>query len=1114
MKITSIFVQSVPRRLALALAVASAASASIAATAQDARAPQYVPVPEVTRDYIRRAAEGDHLALEGGHMALDGHVMPYMYFQPHEILFLERLGRLRHKTVWELDAIARVDEWRDAFITQGLPADAVKASPGELVGGRHSQIGYEFTLPELAPSATGWERFFTLKPMDMSVPGWPETTIYINGEPKAALQRKHFYWSLDKLVTTSGPQRITMKSFGVFESPRGYRQVAVVERDPLADDLYWKMRVLVEAGSILSDQSEAGSRIRPLIDKVVAQVNLETPHTPVYRQQLKAAIALLDKGFAELASLPKNEERLRVLLHGHLDSAWRWTLDHTDDKLLRLALNNLYLMDRFPEYRYVFTTPFHYERIQALYPEVFERIKAKIKAGQWIANGATYVETDLNLPGGESVVRQFLYGLDYYKNTLGVEKNTLFLPDTFGYPPFFPQVVNSFGLDSLIAMRTNTPEIDSSIYRWRGLDGSELLVNSLTTPAWEYPYEEAIHKRPVEDGERITTYNAPDAGPRRLAGTWEQFKNKEDTKQQLLLVGWGDGGAGGTEDHVELIRRVTGLPGFPQVEWTTLYGYVQEQNQARDKFPVYDGRILPRDWIQRTFMMANGIKAANRDVEQRLQEAEALAVYAGKSGYPYPADALEKSWKTLLLNHFHDIVTGMAVPEVLARAARDLTGLEQSVRGMRDSALKHIVAEAGLKEAGLVIYNPAPSVAGGLVNLGKVDTGNKVLVDAGGVQISTAPDAEGNLWADLPKLGPQQFMHLALHNKVLQKAAKKPADSGLVAKKYSLENALVKITFNKSGQISSYYDKAQARELVPAGRVWNQFIRVDHATVTDDPFSAKAKVSDVFSDNLRAGLTLNWKVGESRIEQRVWLGHNSRKLQFDTQLDWREQHRLEVDFPLNLNARVANYGIPFGYVPMARSNFGPHDHIQTPIAVHEWADVSEAGYGVALINRTRYAYNLKSGGLRMNIAWGQRKHDYQEMKDLNWSLDGSGDAGGMNFSFAILPHEGDLAASDVITEAKAFNHPLVVHPNQAATEPGVGLPAPLITDLPGNILFPTIKRAESGQGTVLRLYETQNRRTSWQGPAGASVITMNEVPQNDSANLFTPFEIKTLIVND
>ncbi|WP_066965903.1 glycoside hydrolase family 38 C-terminal domain-containing protein [Microbulbifer sp. Q7] len=1085
---------------------------------------QYKPVPAETLDYIKRAADGDHLALEGGHLALDGHVMPYPYFQPHEILFLDRLGKLRHETLWKVERVKRVDHWDPAYPQQEVPPAEMQQDPSSLVGGRHSQHTYWFEIPPLPPSEAGVERFFTLKPMDMSVPGWPETTIYVNGEAKAALQRKHFYWSLDSMMDSTQPNRVTLKSFGVFDQPRGYREVAVVERKPDADEVYWRMRVLIEAASILREDSEAYQSVRALIDEVMTSVNLEVAGSELLDQQLASAVDTLQSGFETLAEMAAPSETLKVLMHGHLDSAWRWTFEHTDDKIQRLALNNLYLMDRFPEYQYVFTTPYHYERMQSLYPDLFGRVRAKIAGGQWIANGATYVENDMNLPSGESVVRQLLYGLDYYENQLGVTDNTLFLPDTFGYPPFIPQVAQSFGLDHLIGMRTNTPEIDSSIYRWQGIDGSEILVNSLTTPAWEYPFHDPIHNYRFEDGSLITTYNAPDAAPRRLAGTWNQFKNKDATDNQLLLVGWGDGGAGGSEDQVEVIRRVQALPGFPAVEWTTLHDYIRGQQQHWSKFPLYDDRILPDSWIERTFMMANGIKMANRAVEQRLAEAEALSTLAAMEGLEYPAQALKQTWKALLVNHFHDVITGMAVPEVLESANAHLRSLEAQATDIRDRAMAHLQDKIALEGDGLLIFNGAPVTQSGLVRLGAQEQKASALVTADGVEVPVALAPDGELVADLPPLPAGQFQLLYWRDDTSLEA---PA---LRAENRILENTLVKVTFNKRGQITSFWDKDQQRELVPEGQLWNTMLKVSHEDQSETPVSASARFSRYFTNPLQAGMTIRFQVEDSEFEQRVWLGKNDKQLHFDSHIDWRDYDRLEVDFPLAVNSQKAHHGIQFGYIDMERGNHGKNDHLVSPTAAFEWADVSESGYGVALMDRTRYGYDLKSGGLRLNLSFGQRKHSYAELEHVGWGIEESGDAGGEHFSYAIYPHNGTMHEAKVIQRAKAYNHPLVVaevsgnRKGQAPEQLSL-----LRSTLPDNVLISAVKQAEDGSGMIVRLFETENKRTRVKlafDPRVASVwqVNMKEDPAapkplafarseravDTSELVFRPFEIKTL----
>ncbi|OHX66707.1 glycoside hydrolase family 38 N-terminal domain-containing protein [Flammeovirga pacifica] len=488
--------------------------------------------------YIEAAAEGDHLALEGGHMALDGHVMPYPFFKSHEVLYLYRLSQLRHNVIWKADSVYYEDNWKEGneFI-QAEKEEIQKVPASFMSGDRHTTNSYWFTIPEL-PKSNGKERFFCLKPIEMSLVGWPETTIYINGKAKASLLRQHFYWSLDQLMSGDTVESVCLKSFGVFHKPRGYKEISIVERNPEIDQLYWYLRVLIEAASILKEGDNGYKEIRQLADQIMANVDLDIEGTVLFDLQLKEYLPKLQEEFQKIVAMADHQVTLYMLMHGHLDSAWRWTLEQTDGKIQRLVMNNLYLMDRYPEYKYMFTMPYHYERMKELYPELYARVLEKIKEGQWLANGTTYAEPDMNLPGGESIVRNFLYGLSIFREDLGLKNPVLFLPDTFGYPPFLPQVANGFGINHLIAMRVNTPKIDHSIYQWKGIDGSEILVNALTTPAWEYPYIGKVHGNRIKNPELITTYNAPDPGPRRLVGTWERFKDAEATNKTYWLGRW------------------------------------------------------------------------------------------------------------------------------------------------------------------------------------------------------------------------------------------------------------------------------------------------------------------------------------------------------------------------------------------------------------------------------------------------------------------------------------------------------------------------------------------------------------------------------------------------
>ncbi|GAA4829289.1 alpha-mannosidase [Algivirga pacifica] len=1083
-----------------------------------------VKIPEQTLDYINRVAEGDHLALEGGHMALDGHVMPYPFFESHEVLYLYRLSQLRHHTIWKADSVWYKEGWDKSFLKQDGRKIGKKIPSSELVGGRHTISTYWMKVPKLPESKTGFERFFCLKPMDMSLVGWPETTIYMNGKVKAALLRQHFYWSLNQLQEegTVEDMQLCLKSFGVFDQPRGYREISIVERNPQIDQLYWYLRVCVEAASIMEPEEHGYKEIRALADKIMASLDLDQAGTVPFQGKLAQLMPQVETAFKDIQAMAVSSPTLFVMMHGHLDSAWRWTFEHTDEKIERLVLNNLYLMDRYPEYRYVFTTPYHYERLAKLYPDLFERVQEKIRNGQWNAKGSTYVENDMNLPGGESIVRQFLYGLQYFSDTLKVKKKALFMPDTFGYPPFLPQIANSFGLDHLVAMRVNTPKIDHSIYRWKGMDGSELLVNGLTTPAWEYPFIGAVHGHRIEKPELITTYNAPDPGPRRARGTWEQFKDADRTDKQLMLIGWGDGGGGGTEDQIELMRYGHQLPSFPKLEWTDMNDYLDKQLANKEAFEVFDQRILARRFIQRTFMMANGIKKHNRAVEQRLREAEVLSVWATKYGKEYPAEQLTDLWKQLLVHHFHDVITGMAVPEVLTEANRTLAELELEVRKLRDEAWSVIQENRTFEQEGILAFNPAGVVREGVVTLPHMDMpkGKFHLVDAEGQEVASAINEKGKLLVQVDTWQPMSFKQLYFK----EGASSKAIVPALSASKRTLENTKVKVVFNKYGEIERYYDKVLKREIVPTGKTQNRLLAVAHDTKKGFvPITSEATFTAYEANALQAGFTLRRTYKSSTIEQRIVLNRDSKLLSFETALDWNEKERLEVDFPITSTATIANHGIQWGSMPVTRSSYLETDSLEKPTCVHQWADISENDYGVALIDNTRYAYNLKEGGIRLTLSYGVRKHHFPELKKVAWNKDAAGDTGGEQFSYAIFPHEGNHVRGKVIQTAKAYNTPLIG--KKVSKQGGSDMPSELFTGLPSNIILQTVKKSEKGDGWVIRLYETAQRQTTCslkflEAPeaqlfsASMGEEQQQKVQQKDKGFglTFKPFEIKTLVV--
>ncbi|NMM48358.1 alpha-mannosidase [Marinigracilibium pacificum] len=1067
-----------------------------------------------TIEYIKKAAEGDHLALEGGHLALDGHVMPYMFFEPHEIMYLFRLSQIRHEVIWKADSIYFSDSWEDDF-PEKIPKskDVIKVPSSHKFGKRHTESTIWFNLPAINLTSER-EKFLCIKPLDMSLVGWPETTIFIDNQPKAALLRQHFYWSFDQIKKDSEPKLVCLKSFGVFDKPRGYREISVVERNPIIDELYWRVRVLIEALSILPEDSSGYQPISSAVKKVMNTLDLNLSSATSFQSQAEITLDNLRKDFLEIEKVAKNNPVLSVLIHGHLDSAWRWTLTQTDEKIQRLVLNNLYLMDRYPQLRYVFTSPYHYERLKKLYPKLYDRVLEKIKSGQWIANGATYLEGDLNLPGGESVIRQFLYGLAFYENELGVTENALFLPDTFGYPAFFPQIVKQFGLDHLIAMRVNTPEIDRTIYDWKGVDGSSILVFGLSTPAWEYPYIYEMHRGAGKKGYLRTTYNAPDPGPRRSFGTWQQFKNKDITDNQLMLIGWGDGGGGATEDHLELMHYGASLPGIPKLEWTNLVDYVNSQKSVSDNYPGFSHKIMPEKWIQKTFMMASGLKVANRMVESQLKECEALCSFASLHGFEYPAEELRALWKKLLIQHFHDIITGQGVPEVLMKAKQDLDSISLSVDIISTDAMNFIAEKLTMKSDGLLLFNSSGVNFNGVIDLGNIDLKGKSLVDEGDKEIEFTYSDEGNLLLKANDLKPFTFIKYYLSDNTSS------IQTGVNVSANEIENQFLILKINDQGEIISLFDKELKKELVSSGRKFNVFYKVDYKNDKRELITLDSKFINAFQNDLTGGLTFEKSIGDSRIVQKIILEKGSREIKFDSYVDWKEEYRLGVDFPINNINKMGTYGLQFGFDSLSTAISNPNDSLFIPFAAYQWVNISGENYGYSLLDNGRYAYDIKGGGVFLNLAYGLRKHNYQELADVEWNQKASGDIGGENFTYSFMPHSADFVKSKIINKARALNS--ITRARLIPENSNDDIDPYLILSESDDIIIESIKMAEDGEGIIVRMSEKNKEKATVKLKlnrrfTSASLNKINE-SENQKINItnseielnFNPFEIKTI----
>ena len=386
--------------------------------------------------------------------------------------------------------------------------------------------------------------------------------------------------------------------------------------------------------------------------------------------------------------------------HAHLDLAWLWPVEETRRKARRTFSSVLGLMDRYEDFTFNQSSAQLYMWVEKDDPELFARLRERVAQGRWEPVGGTWVEPDCQIPGGESFVRQLIYGQRYFAEKFDLRATVAWLPDTFGFSPAIPQLLRGVGITGFFTYKLNWSETNKfphDLFHWEGLDGSRVVAHSFDNPG--------------------TDYNG-DVAPCDLLGTWRNFKGKRRNPESLFSFGWGDGGGGPTQKMLENYTQLRNFPILPRLRMA----------RVDEFFAALPDEDLP-EWVgelylelhRGTLTTQGGIKKLNREAEHRLLEAEAFASIAALDGTSYPAQELESLWKLLLLNQFHDILPGTSIAEVHTESRRQLTKVVRDAERLRGEALGSVrpggdekgsaiaVANASLRPRPLVVLLPDTS---------------------------------------------------------------------------------------------------------------------------------------------------------------------------------------------------------------------------------------------------------------------------------------------------------------------------------------------------------------------------------------------------------------------
>ncbi|MEK3724861.1 alpha-mannosidase [Paenibacillus sp. FSL H8-0034] len=967
-----------------------------------------------------------------------------------------------------------------------------------------------------------------------------ESLLYVNGQPYQGVDSNH-----QEVFFEEAAGATLGLCFRLWSGLGGYNSKAIMEHqlkraelcwlDEAADDLYYTARAALSVAKVIHEHSPERQTLLSAVDQAFLLVDWSRPGSDDFYASVNAAAQLLR---ATVKELPKHHAvTVRCIGHTHIDVAWLWRLKHTREKAVRSFSTVLRLMEKFPDYVFLQTMPQLYEYIKTDYPEVYEQIKVRVKEGRWEAGGGMWLEADCNLTSGESLVRQLLYGTRFLREEFGAECTYLWLPDVFGYSWALPQILRKSGIDTFMTTKISWNQYNRmphDTFQWRGIDGTEVLTHFITTPDPD-----------AGDGGWLYTYNG-EVTARSVNGIWETYRDKGVNQELLLAYGYGDGGGGVNREMLELRRRLAELPGIPQVTTGRVDDYFAALHQTiaetKEYVHTWDGELY-LELHRGTYTSQAYNKLMNRRLELLAREAEWLAVMGSlvqENWQPYAKGKIDEAWKIVLRNQFHDIIPGSSIKEVYEDSTQEYAEAEKLLQLACDQADEALIVtsdatisantasttQASDDRAVYTVWNSAGWERKGLVQV-RYDgflTANRHVewTDAQGDALIAQQDAAG-WWVQLNGVASMGYSTIyAVFNNLISSEP----NTDLYPEVFSslnngIETPHYVLTWNEQGQLTSIWDKTAQREVLAEGfsgnvlQVFEDKPKSRHEAWDIDIYyqEKKEEITDLTSaviseiGALRAVVTFKWTYKDSSIVQKMVLYRDSRRIDFVNEIDWHEQRKLlKAAFPVEVRSTEATFDIQYGNVKRPTHWNTSWDYARFEVVGHQWADLSERGYGVSLLNDCKYGYDIKDNVMRLTLIKSAMIPDDQA------------DQGHHAFTYSLLPHAGDWIEGGTAVEAWDLNAPM-------SSKPGASdAPASLFRLTGGYVHVDAVKKSEDDGRVVLRFHEFGGQRgtielNSDYTICGWQECDLMERPMGEPSNTsvirlaIKPYEIKTLLID-
>ncbi len=848
-------------------------------------------------------------------------------------------------------------------------------------------------------------------------------------------------------------------------------------RDDMVMDFLFDLKTLLSLRKTLP----VGSFRRASIENALYEAHLRLFYDPdacteaEFKEGLRAAAPILKEQLCQKNG--SSAPYIGLIGHSHMDTAWLWPLTETEKKCARTYANSLNLMDEYPEYIFVQSSAYHSEMLRRHYPELFERIRKAVAAGRYEPNGGVWVECDCNLTGGEYMVRQFLWGQRFTRKYFGYTADCFWLPDTFGYSYAIPQIMKGCGVKYFLTTKiawNDTNPFPLTSFVWQGLDGTGVFTHFNRT-----------HIGPSPEAYAELTSDA-------------DMKEKRVSPMRLFSFGKGDGGGGPEFEMLESARRLSDLEGTARSGYTTVSAFMKELEASSVNPSTYAGELY-LELHRGTLTNQHEIKHNNRFCEIALHNLEyALVQKAVREGAPADESPVAPLMETLLVHQFHDILPGTSIHTVHEETRRSVGGAIAQADSLTREALA-AGSGAALHSAlsfdrSDTVYLPGahPGVAGAKAQIFETMDGK------------TATAVSG---LTIPAFG----------SVLVAEADPQAEPSSFILDGSRLITPFAEIVFDECGRMASFVDRRTGRELVH-GLPFNTFLMAEDVPASWDNWDVDADLEDKFapagrlisrqvvSDGpVELRIRCRWQLTEkSSITQDIVFDAASPLVTFETIMDWQDDHRfLKAAFDTALICDGVRSEIQFGHIRRSNHRATPVDKARFETCNHKYSDLSEANFGIALLNDSKYGLSVNEGSMRLSLHKG------------GCLPDDRGDKGIHACRYAILPHMGGFGAETVVHPAYAFNYRPVAAADSAASES-------LCRVDDANVIIETVKPCEDTQRAyILRLYEAvggcSRAHLSFSHEVKAlyecSMLEEEQTKLDPSQPLvFTPFRIRTVKV--